>query len=138
MWWVTYKLLIRVFHRQQYHGCDPVLQRTLWNKLRLLNYMNHSSCYLFRSTCCKTGEQPWYCLINLNFNYTYKYFSSPKPANAPLCITLMLLLFSSSVLRCGKLSNAPGGISSIWLKRRSLWEEKRENTRNNKNVSQVT
>ena len=40
----------------QYHGCSPILQHPLRNKLQVTErYINHSSWYLFRSTCCKRG-----------------------------------------------------------------------------------
>ena len=36
----------------------PLLHCPLWNKLQATEcYINHSSCYLFHSMYCKTGEQ---------------------------------------------------------------------------------
>ena len=42
---------------RQYHGCSPILQRSLPNKLQATQcYINRSHWYLFRRTRCKTGS----------------------------------------------------------------------------------
>ena len=48
---------INLFRFGQYHGCAPILQRPLRNKLKAMEcYINRSSWYLFRSTHCETEQ----------------------------------------------------------------------------------